>query len=403
MPPRTEGDGPLALRNPGNGLAFRKGELGWHWLCQCGRESPAGQCAAERVLAALLPKSDSNIRGVVCTQQELLSASGYRRRPSDFEELLGILDGKRRLVTPTDPKGAVSSAEPPAADEKYYQSTHDYLVRSLRDWLTSKQKETRGGRAELRLAERAALWNAKPENQQLPSWWEDLSIRWWTNRRKWTEPQRKMMRRAGWVHGSRSLISALLLLMFAWAGFEVYGRVQARNLLTADPTTLTIAIARLSPWQMWASRYLRSIAYQEAINDEQRREQLHARLATVSHDPSLIDPLVEQLLTGKVTYVLPIRQQLRPAAAQLTDKLWTLLRDAKADPQRRFRAALVLADFVPESEATAWSKQDLAFVAEQLVSSNAEFQPLLRESLRTRSGSAPPMPWRITRVTTSLA
>ena len=39
----------------------------------------------------------------------------------------------------------------------YYQLTHDYLVHSLRDWLTRKQRETRRGRAELRLAERAAI------------------------------------------------------------------------------------------------------------------------------------------------------------------------------------------------------------------------------------------------------
>ena len=41
--------------------------------------------------------------------------------------------------------------------QRYYQLTHDYLVPSLRKWLTRKQKETRRGRAELRLAERAAL------------------------------------------------------------------------------------------------------------------------------------------------------------------------------------------------------------------------------------------------------
>ena len=44
---------------------------------------------------------------------------------------------------------------------KYYQLTHDYLVPSLRDWLTRKQKETRRGRAELLLADRAAVWNAR--------------------------------------------------------------------------------------------------------------------------------------------------------------------------------------------------------------------------------------------------
>ena len=43
---------------------------------------------------------------------------------------------------------------------------------------------------------------------------------------------------------------------------------------------------------------------------------------------------------------------------------------------------MALADYVPESEAASWSERDLKFVAEQLVSSNAEFQPVLRDALR---------------------
>jgi hypothetical protein len=37
-----------------------------------------------------------------------------------------------------------SQAQP---GQKYYQLTHDYLVHSLRDWLTRKQQETRRFRA----------------------------------------------------------------------------------------------------------------------------------------------------------------------------------------------------------------------------------------------------------------
>ena len=62
-----------------------------------------------------------------------------------------------------------SVLRPPPSALRYYQLTHDYLVHSLRDWLTRKQKETRRGRAELLLADRAAVWNARPENRQLPS------------------------------------------------------------------------------------------------------------------------------------------------------------------------------------------------------------------------------------------
>src|ERR1043165_3844328 len=87
----------------------------------------------------------------------------------------------------------------------YYQLTHDYLVPSLRDWLTRKQKETRRGRAELRLAERAAAWHAKPHNRHLPAWWEWANIRLLTRRPDWTQPQQRMMRKAGRYHAVRGL------------------------------------------------------------------------------------------------------------------------------------------------------------------------------------------------------
>src|SRR5205807_753695 len=126
---------------------------------------------------------------------ELLEASGYGSRPREFDELVRILDGEIRLITPSDLEGKDEAAAISKAGEKYYQLTHDYLVRSLRDWLTRKQKETRQGRAELLLADRAVVWNARPENRQIPSLLQWLQIRWLTQKKNWTPPQRKMMRK----------------------------------------------------------------------------------------------------------------------------------------------------------------------------------------------------------------
>ena len=126
------------------------------------------QKAAQAVLKALLPEAGSDIKGSRQSYEALLEASGYAQRPNEFGDLIQILDSEIRLITPTVPAGedvdvhaqdgspraTEALAEPAAQQEKYYQLTHDYLVPSLRDWLTRKQKETRRGRAELRLAER---------------------------------------------------------------------------------------------------------------------------------------------------------------------------------------------------------------------------------------------------------
>src|SRR6185503_8536175 len=97
-------------------------------------------------------------------------------------------------------EGAEESPSPVQAGEKYYQLTHDFLVPSLRDWLTRKQRETRRGQAELLLADRTAVWNARPENRQLPSLSQWIQIQWLTPKKNWTPLQRKMMGKAGRYH-----------------------------------------------------------------------------------------------------------------------------------------------------------------------------------------------------------
>jgi hypothetical protein len=131
--------------------------------------------AAQAVLKTLLPEVGTNIKGQMQPAERLLECSGYATRPDDFRDVLQILNHELRLITPTEPDEAEAGVAEPtsaAADRRFYQLTHDYLVPSLRDWLTRKQKETRRGRAELKLAERAALWNVKLENRHLPSLFE---------------------------------------------------------------------------------------------------------------------------------------------------------------------------------------------------------------------------------------
>ena len=157
------------------------------------------QQAARAVLKLLLPEAGSEIKGHMRSYSELLAASGYARRRDEFDDLIRILDSEVRLITPTDPEGMGDqdeTAERPADRERFFQLTHDYFVPSLREWLTRKQKETSRGRAELKLADLAAVWNKRPDNRQLPSLAEFLRIRLLTDQRRWTGPERRMMGKA---------------------------------------------------------------------------------------------------------------------------------------------------------------------------------------------------------------
>jgi len=185
--------------------------------------------AARAVLGALLPEPGDDIKGRVRSNVDLLDLSGYGRKPRAFKELIRILDSETRLLTPADPDTVQDEDESTVPGGRYYQLTHDYLVPSLREWLTKKQKSTRSGRAELRLAGRSMMWNARPERRQLPSPWEWFAIRTLTRPANWTTEQRKMMRVAARRHALVASLLAVVTVVFLLAGVEL--TALTRNLL----------------------------------------------------------------------------------------------------------------------------------------------------------------------------
>ena len=304
------------------------------------------QKAARAVLKALLPEAGADIKGHMRSRQELLHASGYAGRPRDFDDLLRILDGELRLITPTDPEGKEEAALAAApAGAKYYQLTHDYLVPSLRDWLTRKQKETRRGRAELLLADRAAVWNARPENRQLPSLLQWLQIRWLTAKKNWVPPQRRMMQKAGRYQAACGLVVAFMLLLLGWGGYEAYGWLRAESLVesivTAETAETPSLLKQLPAYHRWADRRLRQRLHDSAENSKER---LHASLALLPVDAGQADYLCGRLLTAKWPgEVKTIRSVLRDYAPDSLARFWSVLQDDKEEKTRRLRAACALA------------------------------------------------------------
>ncbi len=213
------------------------------------------QKAARGVLKALLPESGSDIKGHMRSFAELLAASGYENRAGEFHDLIHILDSEIRLITPTDAEGVAgdewrvaagandspapsSAVHHPAPATGYYQLTHDYLVHSLRDWLTRKQRETRRGRTELRLAERAALWQAKPENRHLPSAWEYLTAVWLVPSRKRTPLQQTMLRKAARIRAVRWGSGLAILMVIGMVIGNVVAAERRRSLRRQVVTAL---------------------------------------------------------------------------------------------------------------------------------------------------------------------
>jgi eukaryotic-like serine/threonine-protein kinase len=340
------------------------------------------QKAAQAVLKALLPETGTDIKGNMRSQQELLAGSGYASRPKDFDELLRILDGELRLITPTEPEG-VDGGKNKVPQDRFYQLTHDYLVPSLRDWLTRKQKETRRGRAELLLADRAAVWNARPENRQLPSLWQWCSIQWLTQKKNWAPPQRKMMRKAGRFHALRGLMVAVALTLLGWGGYEAQGRMQAHalreRLLDANTNEVPAIVRDMAPYRRWLDPLLRD-AHTQAEKDNDRRKRLHTGLALLPVDAPQVEYLYGRLLDAEPGEVPVIRDALAPHKEELVGKLWAVVEaPEKGKGPQRLRAAAALASYDPEGEK--WARCG-SLVVNDLVLENPVFLGQWSEAYR---------------------
>lgn len=335
------------------------------------------QAAAREVLKCLLPEVGSDIKGHMRSHAELLEASGYSKRPKEFDELLRILDGELRLITPTDPDG-VESDSGNDLDSKYYQLTHDYLVPALREWLTRKQRETKRGQVELRLSERNALWSAKPENRHLPSWLEWANIRLLTERSKWSKSETEMMKRAGRFHGIRGSLLLVMVCILAFAGLHVRGQfVEANNkeraaglvtaLTNAEIQQVPGIIEQLTPYQQLATPLLK-LELDQQTEDSQAR--LNVSLALVAHDPTQVEYLSNRLINAEPDQVKTICLLLANHKEELVPEFWKLAQSTQAnDKKQLLQVASALASYDPDNEVR-WQKISDR-VVEALVNENS--------------------------------
>lgn len=325
------------------------------------------QNAARAVLKALLPESGIDIKGKMQSYSALLVVSGYAHRANDFESVMRMLDSELRLITPTEaekvdddgqtvqvassttPKQSLTSPLP--ASTRYYQLTHDYLVPALREWLTQRQKETHRGRAELRLKERADMWNSRPEVRYLPAWWEYLNICLFIHHQHWTEPQKKMMRVATRTHFVRWASILMVVLGVAIVIQQMIAKANRQNLIARSQT----AIAAL--------KNSSGIMVPHTIEDLEifpRRlvmEELQAPFADTQENQKR--PLAYALAHYGVVEVDYLVAQIPSVVASEVDNLATALGHSKVASIEALHAAATACD-----KAEDWShKQRLAVVA----------------------------------------
>ncbi|HEV3256449.1 MAG TPA: formylglycine-generating enzyme family protein [Gemmataceae bacterium] len=235
----------------------------------------------------------------------------------------------------------------------------------------------------MRLAVWSSVWNAKPENRNLPSWWEWVGIRLLTKNSDWTQPQRKMMTKATSYHVVRGLVVAVILALVGWGSYEGRGTLQAHalrdRLLDANTTEVPIIVKDMASYRRWLDPLLVD-AYARAEADKDARKQLHASLALLSVDPSQVDYLLGRLLDAAPQEVPVIQDALVPHKHGLVERLWTVVEQPdKGKESQRLRAAAALAQYDPDS--ARWGKSSSKLV-EDLVSVNAVYLGHWTEAFR---------------------
>jgi formylglycine-generating enzyme required for sulfatase activity len=351
---------------PGVGAAFLDATIG------AGARHPLlsrhGEPAARAVLKALLPDTGGPLVVRMRSHAELLAASGCSQRPAEFEELLQVLDRELRLITPVEKRESTPAVErlalavapalpaPPPSDAPaaYYQLTHDYLVPSIREWLERTQRETRRGRALLRLGFLTGLWSSRPEPRNLPSFPEWLTIRWHTRPRDWSPAARTMMNAATRRLGLR-LVAALAVFALLELGVRVLLEHQRRaalfnELLIAHAGEIPARVRELQPHLDQFRARLEPLA----SNPGNPQVQLRASLVLLPRDASQAGLLIRHLQAPEADpeEVGVIRDELaRHQRFAAAEACWRIVRDPAADRVGRLHAACALAALDPKNPA----------------------------------------------------
>ncbi len=177
-----------------------------------------------------------------------------------------------------------------------------------------------------------------------------------------------MMRRAGRVHGLRTLGLAALIALLTWGGIEGYGTLRASSLVeslrTASTEDVPSIVRQLNGYRRWANARLKSLVQNP---DDASREKLHASLALLPVDSSQLPFLERHLLNTTATELPVIRDSLKPHEASLIPKLWSTLDSAKPGDVSLLRAASALADY--DGTSPRWEAVG-GKVAEALVTVN---------------------------------
>ncbi|MBL8892898.1 MAG: SUMF1/EgtB/PvdO family nonheme iron enzyme [Planctomycetaceae bacterium] len=312
------------------------------------------QQEARLLLEALVPVT-GEIRGRMLPVESLREACGMKNRPLEFNALLKVLDSELRLITPVGVLSGDESTKTDGNPTTHYQLTHDFLVGSLRDWLTQKKRSTRRGRAELCLEDRAESWTLKPESRQLPSAIEYLNIQVWTKSSRWTLEQAKMMGSATRHYGIRLLLTLLVSTSLGWgmyAYLDALGSEQSvANLMQAETAEVPTLVGKMSRTAGVQTRIEAQLNNRQLLSP---RQELHLELARWKFTQDNPATLLERLPDMQPNEIQVLTKVTEGMATILIAEARQLLEKDGLSARQRVAVSAALAQWDPSADR--WSQ-----------------------------------------------
>ena len=330
-----------------------------------------------QILECLMPDESEVLKGPARTRQEMIEQFADQTRPDTLDRVLDLLDSELRLITPAGTGSGISADSESQIRVPAYQLAHDYLVPTIRNWLTADDRSSRRGRARLRLREQSEAWNAKPERRRLPTLLEWISIRRYTRRGEWSAPQRRFMT-AAFRHLAVRATAIISLTVIVWAMTWFWNEERQSqaivervlNAATEDMPEIAIDVenraARVLP--KLESERLAILGSDESasldeLTDRDRRRILHIALATADAEPEQREFLIEQLPHLTPNELLVVRRFLSPLKSTREAELWEQLETQIATSSRAaLSTASLLAYFSPNDDRWSSIGQDLGDV-----------------------------------------
>ena len=312
------------------------------------------------VLDVLLSTTTGILKGEGCTEDRMLTASGYTRA-NDFYSLLDILTVETRLITEVSAADVANFESLPfEADEEVpvrrFQLTHDYLVPAIRIWVDTQRGQTFGGRAQRSLTERTKQWSLHREDRYLPNLLEYVSIQTFTRRRSWSEANHRMLSAANRFYGVRIACFAAVAML---VGLFALWTVQRNRQSQANALLGAVSRAPEEQWPLLAETLspLRKPAQVALANEPQllsKNQRKQWLLDLWSGDVERVCNLLRSATDEQFPLVLSeLMTQPSEAMLELNRRL-TVFKMPYADKELRTVANLVLANLAL-GENDAWS------------------------------------------------